>query len=109
VDPKSLVKRGISMLNLTEGQKLKSPFRVQFHASGLNVAHLEQKEADTGHFRLTVAPRSGKPAELEFDNGQTEVWLAPPPGAYSLKLELLDNTTAGKALAEPARLAVQVE
>lgn len=110
VDPQSLVTRRISLLNLADNARLKPPFRVQFHASGLNVAHVSQKEADTGHFRLTVTPRGGgSPAELDFTDGQTEVWLAPPHGDYTLRLELLDNLNPGKALAEAVSVPVQVE
>jgi Domain of unknown function (DUF4399) len=54
VDPKSLVTKGVSLLGVSPEAKLKSPFRVQFHASGLNVAHMSQKEKDTGHFQLTM-------------------------------------------------------
>ena len=108
-DPKSLIKPGISILSPLEGARVKTPFRVQFHASGLNVAHVEQKEKDTGHFHLTVSPHGGgKPAEMDFANGQTEVWLAPPAGSYALKLDLLDNIT-GKAMAPQAGGSVQVE
>jgi hypothetical protein len=110
VDPQSLVKKGISLLNLADNARLKPPFRVQFHASGLNVAHVSQREKDTGHFRLTLNPRgAGKPVELDFTEGQTEVWLAPPRGDYSLRLELLDNVNPGKALAEAVSVPVQVE
>ena len=110
VDPKSLQRKGISLLNLADGASLKPPFRVQFHASGLNVAHLGQKEKDTGHFRLTVTPHGGgKPAEMIFANGQTEAWLAPPAGAYTLRLDLLDNVNAGRVLAEPVSARVQVQ
>ena len=108
--PQSLVKKGISLLNIKPGEKLTSPFRVQFHASGLNVAHLQQKEGDTGHFRLLVVPNGGgKPAELIFSNGQTETWLAPPPGNYTLKLDFLDNANVGQTLAESATVAVEVK
>lgn len=110
LDPKSLVKKGISLQNLPTDAKLSSPFMVGFHASGLNVAHLSQKEKDTGHFRLTVSPQGGgKPAELDFVNGQTEVWLSPPSGPYALKLEFLDNANPGNALAEPVTLPVRVQ
>lgn len=109
VDPKSLVKKGISLKNLPADGTLTSLFRVQFHASGLNVAHLSQAEKDTGHFKLTVIPQGGsKPAELDFANGQTEVWLSPPAGPYTLKLEFLDNANPGKLLAEAVTTQVRV-
>ena len=98
VVPASLTKKGIELLNLADGARFKPPFRLQFHASGLNVAHLEQKEADTGHFRLVLMPQKGPPAEMDFINGQTEAWLQPPPGSYTVKLDFLDNANPGKVL-----------
>ncbi|MDO8346022.1 MAG: DUF4399 domain-containing protein [Cellvibrio sp.] len=110
IDPKSLLKKGISLLNMVPDAILKPPFRVQFHASGLNVAHLSQKEKDTGHFRLTLTSLSrGKHSEMAFVNGQTETWLAPPPGTYSMKLDFMDNNTPGKTMADSVAMPIRVE
>jgi hypothetical protein len=110
LDPKTLVTKGISLPNLAPDARLKPPFTVQFQASGLNVAHLSQKEKDTGHFRLTVTPKSGgKPVEMDFANGQTEARLAPPSGAYVLKLDFMDNLNPGKTLVEAVSTSVRVE
>jgi hypothetical protein len=110
IDPKSLVKKGISLFNIEPDSTLKGPFRVQFHASGFNVAHLNQKEKDTGHFRLTLTPeKGGKPAEMNLVNGQTEVWLSPPSGNYAMKLDLVDNINPGKTLAETVSVPIRVE
>lgn len=110
IDPKSLVQKGISMPNIEANAPLKSPFRVQFQASGFNVAHLNQKEKDTGHFRLTLTPeKGGKPAEMNLVNGQTEVWLSPPNGSYAMKLDLVDNADPGKMLAQTVAVSVRVE
>ncbi len=97
VDVKTLVKPGVELMMAPGMQK--RPFRVQFHASGLSVAHMVQTQKDTGHFKLTVLSEKGaKAAEMDFVNGQTEVWLEPPAGDYALKLEFLDNANPGKAL-----------
>lgn len=109
VDPKTLVTRTVEVLNIKPDARLRPPFRVQFHASGFNVAHLVQKDKDTGHFRVTWTPATGRPVEIAFLNGQTEAWFAPPPGAYALKLELVDNLDPTKILASAAPLAVRVE
>ena len=107
-DPKSLVKKGIGLQLVGDG--LKPPFRVQFHASGLNVAHLAQQEKDTGHFRLAVVPKVGdKPAVIDLVNGQTEVWLAPPAGDYTLKLEFVDNVNPANPLAAGVSKAIKVQ
>ncbi len=110
IDPKTLQTKGVRLLSPSQDAKLKGPFRVQFHASGFNVAHLAQKEKDTGHFRLTVMPhKRGYPAVIAYENGQTETWLTPPAGLYTLKLELMDNLAAGKVLSESAMVVVAVE
>lgn len=108
VDPKTLVKKGIVLE--TGAGALKAPFLVRFHASGLNVAHVVQKSKDTGHFRLTLTPQSkgGVPAVLDFRNGQTEVWLAPPAGEYEAQLEFVDNLRPDATLVAPVRSRVSV-
>ena len=108
VDAKTLVRKGIAVA--VQAAAVKAPFRVQFHASGLNVGHAAQKEKDTGHFRLSLTPQpKGNAAEMEFSNGQTEVWLSPPTGDYTLKLEFIDNQNAARALAEPVTASLKVQ
>jgi hypothetical protein len=107
VDQSAVVKKGLSVM--VQPGEAKAPIRVQFHASGLNVGHLAQKQKDTGHFRLTAVPLGkGAEAVMEFVNGQTEVWLSPPPGEYLLKLDLLDNTNPTRSLAETVTATVRV-
>lgn len=98
-DPKSLQTKGIELL-LPGGQETRTPFLVRFHAAGLNVGHAAQRENDTGHFRLTVTPRgAGAPQVIDFAEGQTETWLAPPAGSYTLQLDFVDNTNPHLTLA----------
>jgi hypothetical protein len=100
-DPQTLVSRGISMM-VPKGP-LKAPFRVQFHASGLNVGLQAQDDAKSGHFALQVASTSDKgTANLDFPNGQTEVYLTPPPGGYKLTLTWVSNASAGDPLGRVA-------
>jgi hypothetical protein len=110
VDPKSLAGKGIAFLNLLADQKVKSPFRLQFHASQFNIAHAEQNENETGHFRLTLTPANGgKPAEMDFTNGQTEVWLAPPAGSYNARLDLIANAELAGPMTESVVVPLQVQ
>ncbi|WP_354004414.1 DUF4399 domain-containing protein [Ramlibacter pallidus] len=98
----------VEILQPAPGETLRGPLRVQFHASGFQIAHPDAQVAGTGRFRLTVTP-TGKPAEvLDFRGGQTEVWLNPPRGEYQLKLDLVGNDGAGAVLATtaPQRLLV---
>lgn len=107
-DPKSLQTRGIALM-LPAGAEARPPVRVQFHASGLNVAHAAQQEKDTGHFRLTLTPRAGGAAQvMDFTDGQTETWLAPPAGGYGLQLDFVSNTDrSSMAPAATAELRVR--
>ena len=87
---KSLVTRGISLM--FDEKPTRVPFRVQFHASGLKVGQKSQGIGGSGHFALKVVSTSGKgTANLSFPDGQTEVYLAPPPGEYQLKLQWVGN------------------
>lgn len=106
-DPKTLVTKGIAIQ--VAGAEVKTPFRVQFHASGLNVAHVMQQEKDTGHFKLTVTSKAGAVAEMDFAEGQTETWLAPPAGDYTLKLEFVDNLNPKQAVVGAVTTPVRVQ
>lgn len=109
-DAKSSSPKGIALLNIANDAKLKAPFLAQFHASQLNVGPVNQNNAGAGHFRLTVQPKgNAAPAVLSMTNGQTEAWLRPPPGSYTLKLELMSNADGSRPLAEAATVSVQVE
>ena len=109
VDQKSVVKPGIELLSPRDGEMLNGPFLAQFHASGLNVSHIDIKEANTGHFRLVAQPKGGGSSEgIDFANGVTEAWLRPPAGEYSMKLELVSNSepAAVMATSQPVTLKV---
>ena len=95
----------VQLLSPADGALLRGAFRVQFHASGYNVSHVDGKVPDTGHFRLTVDRPGNKPEVLAFRDGQTEVWLEPPTGDLTLKLDLVANDTgAVMASAQPAKV-----
>jgi hypothetical protein len=107
-DPKTLQTPSIQ-LTLPPGAEARAPVLVQFHASGMNVAHAAQQEKDTGHFRLTLPPRNGgAPQVMDFVDGQTETWLAPPAGGYALQLDLMDNANAGRVMATAANASLVV-
>lgn len=91
VDPKSVVQPGVSLLAPASGDSVQVPFRIVFHASGMNVGNQEVADKGVGHFRL-VAEKAGAPTErIAFTNGATEAWLAPPVGDYRFRVELVGN------------------
>lgn len=100
----------IELLSVASHDTLRAPFRVQFHASGYNVSTVAPRVPETGHFRLTMSRAGQKPEVLDFTGGQTESWLSPPPGNYSLQLELVSNTGSGESMnvAKPVVVSVAV-
>ena len=104
-DPKSLQTTGISLM-LPESS-VRPPFRVQFHASGLNVAHQSQQIPGSGHFRL-VGSDGRETADMAVVNGQTEVYLSPPPGNYNLQLFWVSNRAPSGASIEPVSAQITV-
>jgi Domain of unknown function (DUF4399) len=108
LDAKTLVKPGVELLSPRNGEALSVPFRVQFHASGLNVSHTDIADAGVGHFRLVAQTKGGAVERIAFANGATEGWLKPPPGDYTLKLELVSNAPGGAVMASGTPVAVKV-
>lgn len=98
----------VELLSPADQETVRVPFRVQFHASGFNISHATPKLPDSGHFRLTVQQAGRKPEVLNFTGGQTETWLSPPPGDYTMRLELVSNTASERILsaAKPSTLSV---
>ena len=91
VDAKTLVQPSVALLAPADGETVQTPFRIVFHASGLNVGNIEVADKGVGHFRV-VAEKAGAATErIAFSNGATEAWLAPPPGDYRFRLELVGN------------------
>ena len=91
--------KSVEVLGAAERGTVQLPMRMQFHASGYNVSHAGPKVDGTGHFRLTLE-RSGQKSEvIELDGGQTEVWLSPPRGSYSARLDLVGNAD-GRPMAQ---------
>jgi len=98
----------VELLAPADREMVRGPFRVQFHATGYNVSHGGAKAADTGHFRLTMERAGRKPEVLDFTAGQTETWLNPPAGDYTMRLELVSNAAGNSVMAgaKPSALTV---
>ncbi len=107
VEPKTLSQPGVSFLAPVSGESVRPPFRVVFHASGLNVGSQEITDKGVGHFRI-VAEKAGAPTErIAFTNGATEAWLNPPAGDYRFRLELVGNGQ-GELLSSSAPIELKV-
>ncbi|MEG0923087.1 MAG: DUF4399 domain-containing protein [Comamonas sp.] len=90
--------RKVEFLNLPTDRVLTAPFKLQFHASGLSIASARTRTPTSGHFVLKFK-RPGKDETIEFNNGATEDWFAPPAGTYALELSLVKNGNAAEVLA----------
>lgn len=98
----------IELLSPADQGTVRAPFRVQFHASGYNISHATPQVSGTGYFRLTMERAGRKPEVLNFTAGQTETWLSPPSGDYTLRLELVSNTIAGSVMSQAKPMALSV-
>ena len=98
----------IELLGIADREIVRPPFRLQFHASGLNISDIGPKVADTGHFRLVLERTGQKPETIVFTGGQTETWLNPPAGNYNLRLELVNNVSGDRMAAAAPPLMLNV-
>jgi len=108
-DPKSLIVKGVAVLEPVAGATVRAPFRIALHASGLNVSNTALSEPGSGHFRVRLKTDAGREEVIALNNGFTEVWLQPPVGGYTAKVEFIDNTAPDKVLStsEPVSFRVQ--
>jgi len=92
----------VYFINLKNGQKVKSPFLVQFGLSGMGVAPAGVEKPNTGHHHLLVdttltgdqlkAPIPADDTHKHFGGGQTETMVTLPKGKHTLQLVLADWT-----------------
>lgn len=92
VKPESLLRQGVSLLAPQPGDAVKRPFRVQMHASGLNISHTQVRDKASGHFQLLMRGPNGTET-LDFNHGHTEAWVKPPAGTYQMRLQYVNNFT----------------
>lgn len=109
VDPKTLIVKSVAILEPEAGATVRPPFRIALHASGMNVSNTALSEPGTGHFRVRIKPDNGREEVIALTNGFTEVWLHPPAGGYSARVEFIDNTAPDRVLStsEPVSFRVQ--
>ena len=98
----------IELLGVADRDTVRPPFRLQFHASGLNISDIGPKVPDTGHFTLVMERTGQKSETIAFTGGQTEAWLNPPAGNYNFRLELVNNVSGDRmaATAQPLFLNI---
>lgn len=99
---------GITLLSPSAGSRVHAPFALIAHVSGFNVSHTDITEPDTGHLRFRITTPDGKTEVLPLTGGETELWLQPPAGRYTLSGELVSNRETGIVLATFAPVQFEV-
>jgi len=92
----------VYFINLKDGQKVKSPFLVQFGLSGMGVAPAGVEKPNTGHHHLLIdtaltpdqlkMPIPSDDQHRHFGAGQTEAMITLAKGKHTLQLVLGDWT-----------------
>ena len=89
----------VYFINLEDGDKLQSPFLVQFGLRGKGIAPAGVDIDNTGHHHLLInvdsidyyLPIPSSSQHIHFGLGQTETELNLPPGKHQLQLILGDK------------------
>ena len=90
----------VYFVSLEEGDRVESPFLIQFGLSGMGVAPAGTDRANTGHHHLLInvndidlsKPIPSSSNHIHFGGGQTESLVDLMPGDYSMQLVLGDMT-----------------
>ena len=90
----------VYFINLEDGDRLESPFLIQFGLSGMGIAPAGTDRANTGHHHLLInvneidlsKPIPSSSSHIHFGGGQTESLVDLMPGDYSMQLVLGDMT-----------------
>ena len=90
----------VYFINLEEGDRVESPFLIQFGLSGMGIAPAGTDRSNTGHHHLLInvddidlsKPIPSSSNHIHFGGGQTESLIDLMPGDYSMQLVLGDMT-----------------
>ena len=90
----------VYFINLEDGDKVESPFLIQFGLSGMGIAPAGTDRENTGHHHLLInvndidlsKPIPSSSNHIHFGGGQTESLVDLVPGDYSIQLVLGDMT-----------------
>lgn len=90
----------VYFINLEDGDRVESPFLIQFGLSGMGIAPAGTDRSNTGHHHLLInvddidlsKPIPSSSNHIHFGGGQTESLIDLMPGDYSMQLVLGDMT-----------------
>jgi Domain of unknown function (DUF4399) len=108
----------VFFVNLKNGQKIKSPYKVEMGVKGMAVDSAGKLRPNSGHFHIlidagdsteagTVVPKDS--THLHFGNAQKETELKLTPGEHKLTLQYADglHRSYGAKLASSVTVSVQ--
>ena len=108
----------VFFVNLKNGQKIKSPYKVEMGVKGMAVDSAGKLKPNSGHFHIlidagdstaagTVVPKDS--THLHFGNAQKETELKLTPGEHRLTLQYADglHRSYGAKLATSVNVTVQ--
>ena len=89
----------VYFINLEDGDRVESPFLIQFGLSNMGVAPAGTDRKNTGHHHLLInvndidltKPIPSSSNHIHFGGGQTESLVELSPGNYSMQLVLGDR------------------
>jgi hypothetical protein len=92
--------KAVYFVNLRDGDKLTSPFRLAFGLIGMGIAPAGVEVANTGHHHLLIDQKLSNDMLLKsipftekyrhYGKGETEATLELPPGKHTLRLLFAD-------------------
>jgi hypothetical protein len=108
----------VFFVNLKNGQKIKSPFKVQFGVSGIALDSAGALKPASGHHHLLIDAGNSFPTgevvpkdstHLHFGNAQKEAEVKLTPGEHKLTLQFADgiHRSYGDKLAASVTVTVQ--
>jgi hypothetical protein len=108
----------VFFVNLKDGQKVKSPFKVEMGVSGIALDSAGAIREASGHHHILIDQGDSFPegavvpkdsVHLHFGNAQSEAELNLPPGEHKLTLQYADgiHRSYGSKLAASVTVTVQ--
>lgn len=92
--------KAVYFVNLRDGDKVTSPFRITFGLVGMGIAPAGMQRENTGHHHLLINQKLTNEMLLKtipftekyrhFGGGETETTLELPPGRHTLRLLFAD-------------------
>ncbi len=89
----------VSFVEPVDGVTVKSPFKVKFAVSGMEVKPAGDMTANTGHHHLLINAEPVKAGEvvpidathIHYGKGQAETEVSLPPGVYTLTMQFANG------------------